>query len=242
MEKGQLPLSRKWIKRLRKFMRNIRLPVIKAIFTLTVLVGFGAILIVNIAYIPRGYHLVKYLNGAENPKNKPHTNWIDAVTFPPMSEAIFRYTGNYCDAPSYSKQRVFLPGKNMTITILMGSLQDENYGEALRKRAMEELEIALSRCDPNASGPEMLPIHSAVIVKDIELISLLLCHGADPSSRINRPGKSADGLNALEFARFLAKRAKDDKSRADYEEIATLLEHSQENGGHGVSSPAAKTQ
>lgn len=219
---------------------------IRIILPLAIILACVALLLINLVFIPRGQHLAKYLIDSEHPKEHqlgvPSGTWIDKVMFASLSEAIFRYTGEYCDAPFYSKDRFLLPGKNMTITILMGSLQDEGYGEALRKRAMEELEIALSRCDPNAPVPELLPIHSAVIYKSTELVSLLLRHGADPSSRIHRPGKSADGLNALEFARFLAKRAKDEQSRTAYEEIATLLEQSQKQVGQSPVLPRPVVQ
>lgn len=185
-----------------------------------------AAVFINLKFVPRGVHLAKFVTDPSKPvgnRTQGGHNWIDFIMSEPLSELIFRYTGNYCDAPHYRDDGQLIAGQNMTIAMLVAAASDST-GQR-RKRVLDELQAALLQCDPNALSPDqpIPPLHSAILFKDAETVTILLRSGAKSSARIVRPGKAIDGMSALEFAHHLEIKAQDDEGRHAYSEIATLI-------------------
>lgn len=189
-------------------------------------VAFLLTTIINLLFIPRGVHLAKFVLGSSDAMTvgaRHGGNWIDRITFEPLSKAIFRHTGNYCDAPHYSESGQFVAGENMILAMLVAAISDASPTK--RRSAQNELRAALLRCDPNvvSSDQPISPLHSAILFRDSETVLTLLKSGARPSIRAVRPGKAIDGMDALEFALHLKSKAKDRDTQHAYAEIAVLI-------------------
>lgn len=66
--------------------------------------------------------------------------------------------------------------------------------------------FAQQGCNINAyDSAGMTALHAAVLFAQPELIKVLLDNKASLRSRIRRPGKQVDGMQALNFARYLAR-------------------------------------
>ncbi|MDD5333463.1 MAG: hypothetical protein PHS32_06930 [Rhodoferax sp.] len=62
----------------------------------------------------------------------------------------------------------------------------------------------------NQSWNGFTPLQGAVLANEPVLVEHLLRNGADPDIRLKHPGKASDNLTALEFAKYLAGRKKQD--------------------------------
>jgi ankyrin repeat protein len=173
----------------------------------------------NIFFIPRAVHLMTFI-GDETP---PKFHWSDLVISKTSSWIIFRYTGDYCDSPSFMDNGYLTSGKNMTISLLVSAHNSEDM-KISRKRALNELEFALKKCNPNISGEAqpLLPINMAILFGDEEVVLLLINNNAKMDLKINRKGKEIDGMTPFEFANFLAEKEQDNDKKEISKPIAIL--------------------
>lgn len=205
----------------------------RIVFTLlAITILFASIVVLfNITMVPRGLHLMNHINRLEFERPGTQHTWIKYITFAPLSELIFKNTGNYCDAPHFGSEngareepRLLVDGKNMTISFLISG-HSENVFVATRERIYKELEFALDKCDPNVVGESqpLPPIHMAILYKDEQIVYLLLNKNTRTDTRIIRPGKKIDGMTSLEFAIFLEAKEQNENMRNNLQNIIQLL-------------------
>ncbi|MDR2128590.1 MAG: hypothetical protein LBP52_05945 [Burkholderiaceae bacterium] len=190
----------------------------------------GGVIAFNVICIPRVLHLMNHVNRLEYKaaglSSVAGNGWLEYMMFYPLSEFIFRNTGNYCDAPDFNGTSA-PDGKNMTISYLISNYGLNNATDT-KKIIYKELEYALGRCDPDVigEGQPLAPLHMAVLRGDAPMIvSLLIHHNARTDSRITRKGKEIDGMTPLELARLLADRVKGAGRKQAYQDIIRLLEN-----------------
>ncbi len=155
------------------------------------LINLASVVAFNLLMVPRGIHMVAALSDQTRPfKDR---DWVDHLSFKPLSWLIFRYHGNYCDLPVLEKDRTLSP--NLTLHILIGAYENPDGSDpVMKRRARQEIEYAASRCDVNVqpTPKDLTPFQSAILWADPELFASLLHHGGDLNLRINRPGKQSD--------------------------------------------------
>ena len=186
------------------------------------LINLASVVAFNLLMVPRGIHMVAALTDQTRPfKDR---DWVDHLTFKPLSWLIFRYHGNYCDLPMYEKDKTLNPGHNLTLHTLIGLYEDGDgrYPE-LKHRVRQEIEYAASRCDVNAqpTPQDLTPFQSTILWADPDLFASLLRHGGDLNLRINRPGKQSDQLTPLAFAELLEQRIP--RQAAEFRQIQALI-------------------
>ncbi|MEY4562580.1 MAG: hypothetical protein RLZZ618_1857 [Pseudomonadota bacterium] len=165
----------------------------------------AGIIAFNLVFIPRGYHLLAHVNNPK-PGEEGAKGWVDAITHPLLSKMIFRHTGNYCDAPTSYRGESFF-GKDWTIPLMIQSLTEP---QVRREEALSILERAAAVCDVNATAEnDVMPhLFTAIFYGEPDAVRLLLNSGANPNHQLRMPGKSVDGMNALQYAkRRLEKQA-----------------------------------
>lgn len=193
---------------------------IYAAFLVFLLIAGVSIATFNIFYVPRGIHLAYVIS---KPDAHPQAfQWLSLLMYKPVSRLAFKYTGRYCDAPYYEHGKL-VPGENWTVGMLVAATADVTQDQG--REAYEYLNEALSRCDPNAISPgqPLSPLHAAIMFRRAEVVLALLKANANTFAKIDRPGKSIDGMNALEFSHYLEKVVNDEESRQAYSNIAQLI-------------------
>ncbi|MEY4562579.1 MAG: hypothetical protein RLZZ618_1856 [Pseudomonadota bacterium] len=91
----------------------------------------------------RGTHLLEFTLQRPNPTLEPWEQW---VTYPALSQLIFRHTGDFCEAPLLLSGELGLQD-NGTVLLLMAVLSD---GGDIPGKTIPTLREALARCDVNA--------------------------------------------------------------------------------------------
>jgi hypothetical protein len=66
--------------------------------------------------------------------------------------------------------------------------------------------LAAKGADMDSRDNGMTALHEAILYSETDLVRALLDLGANPKLKIARPGKSIDGLSAVEYAEFLARK------------------------------------
>ncbi|MGP4846026.1 ankyrin repeat domain-containing protein [Marinobacter sp. 1Y8] len=89
---------------------------------------------------------------------------------------------------------------------LVGASLDIQVG-LQRERAFGLLRHLIGRGEPlNTRHHGFAPIHDAILFADVRYLQVLLDSGADPATKIDRPGKSVNRFDAFQFARYLESR------------------------------------
>lgn len=208
------------------------------LFVFSVIAIVVGILAFNLL-MPRGYHFVIAIVDDRREIAKVDqivelnglTVAADIATFRPMSKWLASSSSNPCDMPTFLDSRI-IDGKNGAIgTYIQFYKYIPTTDNGL---VLSYLEDALHQCDPNLKSADQNypPLFYAIFLKHPDLVSLLLRFGAKVDLRISNPGKPTDGMNALEFARLLETRARDDPTRKSYAKIAALIDH------HNAAAPA----
>jgi hypothetical protein len=145
----------------------------------------------------RGTHLLEFTQQQPNNMLEPWEQW---VTFPALSELIFRHTGNFCEAPILVSGKLELQD-NGTVFLLMMVLGD---GGDVPGKTISTLREAIARCDVNALPKDMMknPLHIAIEDRRPDLVRMLLSAGARKNVRIDAPERPFDGMDALTFAKY----------------------------------------
>jgi hypothetical protein len=184
------------------------------------------VVLFNIIAIPRGVHLMIYINELEY-KATANYHWTNYIVFASLSKFIFKNTGNYCDAPYFigDTTESLVAGKNMTITFLIQGYSS-NVSVDTKEKIYKELENALSKCNPNITGEyqPLPPIHTAILRGEKTIVFLLVNNGAQMETRIKREGKEINNMTPLEFSKFLEKIESDERKKRAYRSIASFLE------------------
>lgn len=191
-----------------------------ATFLAFLLIAVVSIATFNIFYVPRGIHLAYVIS---KPDAHPQAfQWLSLLMYKPVSRLVFKYTGRYCDAPYYENGEL-IPGENWTVGMLVAATADVTQDQG--QQTHEYLNEALSRCDPNAISPgqPLSPLHAAIMFRRAEVVLALLKANASTFTKIDLPGKSIDGMNALEFSHYLETVVNDEESRQAYSNIAQLI-------------------
>lgn len=90
--------------------------------------------------------------------------------------------------------------------------------EEVRPRILRIIEhLAARGADLDEKYDGRTPLHNAVLYDDIELVQTLVRLGADPEERIQAPDREYDGMNAVEYARYLNSGIDDDDWKAVHE-------------------------
>lgn len=104
-----------------------------------------------------------------------------------------------CELDTFSDS---IPIAHYLVNVATEPGADRPFLETLFEKAVAE-GCSLNSLDP-VSG--LRPIHSAVMWNDPALVELLMRKGANQYAQIQRPGKSFDGMNAIEMAQSYAQR------------------------------------
>lgn len=95
---------------------------------------------------------------------------------------------------------------NQPLISLVGASLDIQVG-LQRERAFGLLRHLIARGEPlNTRHHGFAPIHDAILFADVRYLQVLLSSGADPATKIDRPGKSVNRFDAFQFARYLESR------------------------------------
>lgn len=194
----------------------------------------AALFAVNLFLIPRSYHLAIYVEGIPEGGTFP----TSILLFRPLSEFIFKHTGDYCDlkiSNDFFDDSGFSDHvlKNFTISSLISAHTDpEVKSEESRNIIYAELERAVAKCDINITtdsvtkggSKELPPIFAAIFLRDEKVVSLLLKHNVDLNNKLDNPGRKSDQMTPLEFARNFEANTEDEQIKKDLKSIIVLLE------------------
>jgi hypothetical protein len=201
-----------------------------SLLTVWILVIYlAALFAFNMLLLPRGYHLMAYAIGTDD------LGYMKPLIFRSLSGFIFKHTGDYCDVPFFPDDFDFMNHgvrKDFTINYILVAHSDSKLSDETRDILYAELERALTKCNPNITDTETVidgnkevpPIFAAILTRNEKAISLLLKYNVDLNNKLIRPGKKADQMTPVEFARLIETNMKNEQDKEALRRIIALLE------------------
>ncbi len=183
-----------------------------AVIAASLVVAYTAVfVVVNVYFTSRVVHLTVHAS-TKSPPGVWH--------FKPVSAALFRHTGNFCDGESSEK---LARGKDWTLHVLIQMLSEPDKDQGVVWKDFDE---AVKRCpiDAVAPGQPLTHLQMAILMAPPEAVRRLLAAGARTDIRVNSPGRKIHGLDAVGLATTLLDRTSSPESRSRYTEIIALLQ------------------
>lgn len=203
--------------------------------TVTAIIYMVAVIAFNL-WLPIGFHVSAACFKEYAKFDQAKILSANILIFHRLSRFIATAHKNKCDIPHLDNGERN-PGINGRLVFLVSVYGDAEFDKEFVSKMLIE---TLKHCSPDgetADPADWSPLMASITLRHKDLVGLFLNSNASTYRKLVKPGKPIDGMNALEYSRYLEAKATDRVSQQAYGEISRIIELHNETRAFAPGAP-----